>query len=241
MRWRAVVLVAIGFSPAAHAGALGQVVGGLAQATGSTAHPAPSGSAAPQISGPIFAESAPTPYPAGVVPVGLAPPPSSPGPDVTLELSLGLMAVHDSDGAAAFEVGFVHDDFGLFVRGRSFFEQQEQTASTLRLDLGSITADLRVIASDGAELWLEGGVGGVATIDDIHAYGAVAGGRIERKLFGDVSARAIGRYYFLADDIRLLELAAGFRVSAFDFSYRLFSFNVGPPLHGPEVGITLRF
>jgi len=240
MRWASIAFVAFGVAPAAHAGALGQVVQGLAGATGSNARPAPAAGTPPSSSGGVLVEGGPPYYPAGVVGVGLAPPPASSAPDVTVELRLGLMAVHDSDGAAAFEVGFVHDDFGLVVRGRSFFEEQ-QTGSTLRLDLGSISAQLRVISAGGAELWLEGGIGGVATIDDIHAYGPVAGARVERTLLGDIGARAIGRYYFLADGIRLLELAAGVRVACLDFSYRLFSFNVGPPLHGPEVGITLTF
>jgi hypothetical protein len=239
MRW-AFAFVALVLPPAAQAGALSQVVGGLAQATGSNARPAPPSGGAPQSSACCLAEETqPSGYPAGVVGVGMAPPPSA-GPDVTLQLTVGAMAVHDSDGAAAFEVGFVHDDFGLVVRGRSFFEEQE-TGSTLRLDLGSISAQLRVISSDEAELWLEGGVGGVTTIDDIHAYGGLAGARIERKLFGDLSARVAARYYLLADGVRLLELGAGLQLACIEVAYRVFDFNVGPPLHGPEVGLTLTF
>ncbi len=239
MRWTSYAFVALVIPPAAHAGALSQVVQGLAQATGSTAHPAPPAGGSVPSPGGVLVESEPAGYPAGVVTGGVAPPPST-GPDVTLAVTFGVMAVHDSDGAAAFEVAFVQDDFGLVVRGRSFFEAQ-QTGSTLRLDLGSIQAQVRAVSSGGADLWLEGGVGGVATIDDIHAYGPVAGVRIERKLFGDLTARATAHYYFLADGIRLLELGAGLRLSCIEVAYRLFDFNVGPPLHGPEVALALTF
>ncbi|HKA86122.1 MAG TPA: hypothetical protein VKE22_00600 [Haliangiales bacterium] len=215
------------------------MVHGLGQATGSNAQPAPpAGAGTPSWTG-AFAESVAPGYPAGVVPAGVAPPPAT-GPDVTLQVSFGVMSVHDSDGAVALEVGFVHDDFGLVVRGRSFFEAQS-TGSTLRLDLGSIQAAFRAISSGEADLWLEGGVGGVATIDDIHAYGAVAGARIERKLFGDVSVRAAAHYYFLADGVRLLELGGGLRLTCIEVAYRLFDFNVGPPLHGPELSLALTF
>src|SRR5262249_43453323 len=141
MRWTSYAFVALLVSPAARAGALAQVVHGLGQATGSNAQPAPpAGAGTPSWTG-AFAAGGARGSPAGVGPAGVAPPPAT-GPDVTLQVSFGVMSVHDSDGAVALEVGFVHDDFGLVVRGRSFFEAQS-TGSTLRLDLGSIQAAFR--------------------------------------------------------------------------------------------------
>jgi hypothetical protein len=237
----ALCIVALVLPPAASAGSLSKVVSGLGAATGSSSRPAPPASSSP--SGPttsgVWVDSEGPSYPAGVV-TGGSGSPSYPGPDVTLELGVGLMSVHDSDGSLAFEIGVSHEDFGLLIRGRSFFEEQE-TSSTLRMDLGSITGQFRFIDDPLTNIWLEGGVGGVATIDDIHAYGALAGLRLERRLVGDFILKGAARYYFLADGIRLIELGGGIRLGWIELWYRLFDFNVGPPLHGPEVAVTLRF
>src|SRR5262245_53333179 len=103
----ALVIGSLVLPPAASAGSLSKVVGGLGAATGSSSRPAPPSSSPPssgvQTSG-VWVDSDGPGYPAGVV-VGGSGTPSYPGPDVALELVFGLMAVADSDGAIAFEVG----------------------------------------------------------------------------------------------------------------------------------------
>jgi hypothetical protein len=114
------------------------------------------------------------------------------------------------------------------------------TGSTLRLDVGAANAQIRVVSGD-AELWLEVGAGAYRTIADAHSVGPVVGARVEagaRNLFG---AEAAARAFFFTDDVHMYELVAGLRGSVVEVSYRLFQWNVGPPLHGPEIGLQLSF
>jgi hypothetical protein len=154
-------------------------------------------------------------------------------------LYLAGQSVADSNGSLTVELRAWYEKFGLGIRQTSFFEEAQPR--WLRLDLWNLSGHFRAYAGDRAELWLEGGLGGLRTIDDLTSYGPEVGARVERPLTETLGLTVEGRGYFLQDDVRALELRAAMRVSILYLSYRLVDFSVGPPLHGPEVGLGFTF
>jgi hypothetical protein len=249
MRSFLVLVFTLGASPA-FAGALGEVVGGLQRAAGndkdddkkegssssssdddsSSRHSHDSDSSYGYGSGSFSAASS--------VYVGLdgsQPPPSG----VHAYLYLAGQSVVDSDGSLTMEMRGWYEDFGLGVRQTSFFEKGGP--EYLRLDLWSVAGHYRVLAGDDNELWIEAGLGGFRTIDDLTMWGGQGGVRLEHAFNGTLGITAEGRMYLLENNVRASEWRAAFHVSILQLAYRIVDFNVGPPLHGPEVGIGFTF
>lgn len=163
--------------------------------------------------------------------------PTGGAPDVSVYV--GAQSVSGSNGSATMEVIARHRDFGLALRGTSFFESPENPGDpSLRLDVGTLAGLVRVY---GDVAWLELGGAWVNTVDGASVFGMFAGLRLDRRLGGELSAGALARYAVLTDSVRYLELQAGLRLSILNVSYRYLEFNVGPPLHGPEIGLSLSF
>jgi hypothetical protein len=235
-------------------GALGEVVGGLQRASdddddddkGSSSSSSSSSNddsssdssshdaSSPGTSGSSYSSS-------GAVGVSLVdwgpPPPGAPGAHVYLYLA--GQSVVDSNGSLTAEMRAWYEDFGLGVRQTSFFE--EARPKWLRLDLWAVSGHYRVVEDDRNELWIEGGLGGLRTIDDLTMIGAQGAVRAEHALSSSMAVSAEGRMYLLENNVRASEARAAFRVSVLAISYRLVDFNVGPPLHGPEIGLSLSF
>ena len=166
------------------------------------------------------------------------PPPNAPG--AHLYLYLGGQSVVDSNGSLTLEMRAWYEDFGLGVRQTSYFE--EAHPRWLRLDLWAVSGHFRVLADDDDnELWIEGGLGGLRTIDEIYLLGMQGAARVEHAFRPSISVGAEARIYVLEDKVRATEARATFRASVLYLSYRVVDFNVGPPLHGPEVGLGLAF
>lgn len=157
---------------------------------------------------------------------------------------LGAHAVVDSDGAAALDLRLRRDFVGLSMSGTSYFEEVEDKGrmDSVRLDMWALGLAGRLArAGDSTELWIEGGFA-VSTSTE---YDAIAGLqtalraehriRPELELFGRV------RYYGMQDDVSAFEAWGGVRAWVIAAGYRSLQFNVGPPIHGPEAGISLQF
>src|SRR5262245_11912107 len=136
-------------------------------------------------------------------------PPAAPGMHV--HLYLAGQSVVDSNGSLTMEVRGWYEDFGLGVRQTSFFEEAEP--KWLRLDLWTLSAHYRAYAGDRSELWLEGGLGGLRTIDELTSYGPEGGLRVEHPLTPALGVSAEGRGFLLQDGVRALELRAAFRAA----------------------------
>jgi hypothetical protein len=243
------------FPLAAHAGPLHDVVEGLGKATGTPTTPASSsggsggGTDAGNLVGSVLGalldgdwSAAPT-NPALYVPSYGTPPPSS-GANMDVFFYAGAQSVVDSGGSLTMEIRATHDRLGLGLRGSTYFEKQ-MDGSNLRLDLGTLAGQYKLIRDDRFTAWLELGGAYVSTVDDISLVGAVAGLRLEGTVSGhgasEVGAQVGGRFSYLTNDVRAIEMTASVKLSVLLFSYRYLEFNIGPPLHGPEVGVAFTF
>jgi hypothetical protein len=67
--------------------------------------------------------------------------------------------------------------------------------------------------------------------------GISAGGRLEHRVSPRLSLSAMAGAISLANDVTALELGVFARYTIVSVGYRLVDFNVGPRLHGPELGL----
>lgn len=250
MRSLALLAVVLASHPA-WAGALGEVVGGLRRAAddddddkgkngggSSSGSSSASDDSSSSHSDGYSGSSGGSSWGAGVSLYDLAPPP--PGtPGAHLYLYLAGQSVVDSNSSVTLDMRAWYDDFGLGVRQTSFFEEAQP--KWLRLDLWTVSAHYRVLHDRGDELWIEGGLGGLRTIDDLTMIGFQGGLRAEHELRPLLSVTGEARMYLLEYDVRATEARAALKVSILYLSYRVVDFNVGPPLHGPELGIGFGF
>ncbi len=127
---------------------------------------------------------------------------------------------------------------GFAVAGgiTSFFENDG--GATTRLDLWRVGGALRLIADDRTELWLDAALAGVYTQPELSMMGVSVGGRLEHRISRSVGLTATGGIVALEHDVDALELGVSARLFFLTVGYRVVDFNVGPPLHGPEVGLS---
>lgn len=192
----------------------------------------------------------------GLTEAGWADGSASPGAIVLgpgrLDLYVGAGAVVGSDRAALGEVRGSMGWLGLAASGIRYFDRVPATKgmppSNVTLDLWALTVSGRLWRGrllDGSggdtELWVDGGLGatGSNTFDTI--YGAAFAVRAEQPLRRQVRVVGQLRYYGLEDDVSAVEGWAGLRAWFVSVGYRAVRFNVGPPIHGPEAGIAVRF
>jgi hypothetical protein len=245
------LLVAVFTPTPAHAGALGEVISGLGKAVGggNKGGGAPSGGGGDNIIGAVLNGLFSADWggggatPADPPILGYAPMPTVYGAGETnVMVYAGLQSVVDSTGSFTLEVRAVFQDFGITLRGSTFFESGEMPgAETLRLDLGTLGGQYRVIRGELTSLWLEAGAAYVSTYDNLSIFGIMGGVRLERQITGEVAVSVGAHAYLMQDRVNILEARATFHVSILRLSYRVVDFNVGPPLHGPEVGVGLTF
>jgi hypothetical protein len=167
-------------------------------------------------------------------------PPS--GDSVQSELYFGAQSVANSDGAMTVEARATYDDFGLGVRDTSFFEQVDAKKNQyLRLDVWWLGGLWRFDHDEKSSIWLELGVSGLNGADQLSMTGVAAGLHFTRRAAGQLALTGGGRYFWFEHDVAAAEVYGGVQLSVLQITYRLLDFNVGPPLHGPEVGMLLVF
>ena len=87
----------------------------------------------------------------------------------------------------------------------------------------------------------EAGAAAVLALEDQTLIGATAGLRVERHVAGDIGVTFHARGSYYTHDIVGIESEVAVDLWLLRVGYRLLAFDVGPPLHGPEVGISLSF
>jgi hypothetical protein len=231
----------------AHAGALGQVMSGLSSATGNSGNSSGgkgagnSGGGSSNSTGWAGSESSGVAQPPWEPMTYGAPAPSSTDP-VDIFAYFGVQSVVDSDGSMTAEVRATHKKFGITVRGTSFFERNTDGMSGyMHLDLGSLSGDFRVVRDGRLQMWIETGGTMLSTTTGITLLGAQAGTWIDWRAGGLLGLSGEARYVLMQDRVRFLELRSSISLSIVRLSYRIVDFNVGPPLHGPELGVALTF
>lgn len=161
-----------------------------------------------------------------------------------INLDLALHSVDDSDGAAVVSLRVSQGGFGIGVDDVSYFERlplPDGTTGQIRMDLWSINLAGRIARTGDTDLWIIGGVGGASSNEFDPLYGPVVGLSIDHHVGGAISLQGSARLFFLDHDIDAREYRAGIKASVVTLGYRTLQFNVGPPLRGPEVGVSLSF
>ena len=160
-----------------------------------------------------------------------------------LDLYLGAHSVIDSDGALVGELRASKDWIGLAVSGIRYVEHVEdgKREDDVTLHLAAFTISGRVFRHATTELWLDGGLATSGSSEYDTILGTAWSLRAEHGLNPDLGLRGQVRYYALEHDVSAWEGWAGVRAWFLQAGYRALQFNVGPPLHGPEAGLSLRF
>jgi hypothetical protein len=244
--WRAsITLGVLVWALPAHAGVLSQAVGGIDHAAGAEPGKSSGGSSSggskdsSSSSGSSHADSGGCCWSDPTATLGYGPPPQPPGP-MESELYAGVQSVEGSDGSVTLEMRSSWKDFGIGVRGSSWYEQTGRE-QYVHLDLWSIGGQWRVDHEGKLSVWAEIGFAGINNNDDVSLSGLTAGLHMTRKLDGQLSISAAARRFFLQHDIAANEVHVGLHLAILELSYRVMDFNVGPPLHGPEVGLAFMF
>jgi hypothetical protein len=160
-----------------------------------------------------------------------------------LDLTLGAHSVVDSDGALFGEVRLSKDWIGLGVSSIRYVEHVEdgKREDDVSLGLTAFTISGRIFRHDTSEVWLDGGLAlnGSSEYDTI--MGTAWSMRVEHGFNPDLGLRGQVRYYGFEHDVSAWEGWGGVRAWFLQAGYRALQFNVGPPLHGPEAGVFIRF
>ncbi len=161
-----------------------------------------------------------------------------------LDLYLGGHAVVDSQGALVGEIRLSKDWLGISASNTSYFEKAEDSkgrSDAVRLDLMAFALNARLFSGYGAELWIDGGLAASTSTEYEHILGTAFGLRAEHRVQPDLALVAQGRFFSLEADVSAFEGWVGVRAWFLSAGYRVLRFNFGPPLHGPEAGVALRF
>ena len=161
-----------------------------------------------------------------------------------LDLYLGGHAVVDSQGALVGEIRLSKDWLGISASDTSYFEQvsdDKGRSDSVRLDLMAFALNARLFGGGGTELWIDGGLAASSSTAYETILGTAFGLRAEHQVQPDMAVVAQGRFFSLEADVSAFEGWAGVRAWFLSAGYRVVRFNVGPPLHGPEAGVALRF
>lgn len=249
MRRLPVIAVLLVASPAASAGTLHDVVNGLAKASGSapasTSGGGSGGTTASDVLGAIvdgiLHPDASAPAASGATSFAQPIFFPEPTPDATLTAFLGFQSVVGSDGAGTAEVRASFEDFGLGVSVSRYWEGATMTQGSVHLDDLRLFGSYRVLHDGPTSLWLDAGGAAVLALDDETLIGATAGIRVEHHVAGDIGVTFHARGSFYSHTIVGIESEVAVDLWLLRVGYRLLAFDVGPPLHGPEVGLSLSF
>lgn len=232
---------------AARAGALHEVVNGLADRTGA---PPPasgkgggsSGGDGPSVQNPILGAGGEE-----LGGSGGAPPFGQPilldgtGPDTVVTAFLGLQSIVNSDSAATVAVHAAFDDLGLGVEVSHYWEAGTRMEPAVTLDHLRLLGALRVVRDGPLSVWLEAGPVAVLALEDETLFGGTAGIRVDKHVAGALGMTFQARGAVYAHGILGVECEAALDLWILRAGYRLLAFDVGPPLHGPEIGISVGF
>lgn len=166
-----------------------------------------------------------------------------PGPPPAIGVDVALQSVSGSDGAGRLGASIGSDLFGISVRGERYVENivGKAMSDRVHVDLWSVMGTGRVLDLPRwrADLWL--GAGGTASSEFEPMAGMVAGGALAFDPSPDITLEGNGRVFFLDEDLAITDAVFGLRARKLLWvGYRAMKFSIGPVLHGPEAGISLR-
>jgi hypothetical protein len=162
---------------------------------------------------------------------------------MTVEIYGGIARVADSDGQLGVDLHLTSNRLSIGGRWNHYWEGPSMYyPQGSRLGLWDVDVGYKILGDAQGSLTVEAGVGGVTfSPEAVSSVGGMLGARAMfwpsrwLALFGEA------RGYLLQDDIRATAYFAGLQAAFLRLGYRVTDFNVGPPLHGPEVGAAHRF
>jgi len=163
-----------------------------------------------------------------------------------VSLAASYQNVSGSDGALNGDIHIGHGNVALSLSGSSYSESDQVRKGEATTDSTLTRWDLQIqgrsLRTANTELWIGGGIGqlrgsGFEPLTGL-SLGLEAKHRLAARGFG-IYGGARGIIY--EDDLKATELRAGLKASVLRVGYRYFELNVGPPLHGPELGVALQF
>jgi len=166
---------------------------------------------------------------------------SGPAGAATLSAYLGLQSVIGSDGAGTIAAHASFEDLGFGLEATRYWEGPTSGQPSVQLDYLRLFGSYRLVHDGALAIWLEGGGAAVLALEDETILGGFAGLRVEKHVAGQlgVSLEIGGAVY--SHGILGLEAEAAVDLWLLRVGYRVLAFDVGPPLHGPELGIAVTF
>ncbi|WP_428267928.1 hypothetical protein [Haliangium sp.] len=166
-----------------------------------------------------------------------------PVPKTTVELEAGLQSVEGSDASISGAVRVSKGDLGLFFEGRRYLERGDamDESGLIHMDVWALAVAGRIVRLGGAEMWVHGGVSGTGSNEFDSLKGPMFGATMRTPVTSSMALRGGASYYLLEQGMRAVEAQAELSVSVLAVGYRMFRFDVGPTLHGPEMGVRVRF
>ncbi|HLU65364.1 MAG TPA: hypothetical protein VKZ63_03785, partial [Kofleriaceae bacterium] len=132
---------------------------------------------------------------------------------------------------------------GIAAATSSYFEeiQGKPGMDSIRMDVMAFTLGIRPVQLGATELWLDGGMAVLASSEFESMLGSVFAVRGEHQVSRDLSLFGQLRFFAMEHDVAAAEVWGGVRAWYLALGYRSMKFNIGPPLHGPEAALSLRF
>jgi hypothetical protein len=166
--------------------------------------------------------------------------PSSSSP-AKVDFYAGAQKVHDSDGSASIAVAVTDGRFRIAGAYSHYFERLEG-GGVLTMAMPTLMGGVRIDDMGDTRVFLEGGVVHARTNGDqmgnSSVTGPIAGIRIEHPLTNEISLIGAAHTMWFDHDIKANEGEAGIRYKYLQAGFKVLDFNVGPPLYGPEVGVS---
>ncbi len=235
-------------------GRLGQVSGGLGNATGGSGGGSHGGGGSYTPPPPplrddsggeqVYVDGAPVVAGAVVVGGGVtampAPAPAPDGGTAKFEAYIGAEDVHESDGAFTLELGIRDRLFRIGGSVTRYYERQLD-GSQLTLTVPALIGGIRIDDGGATRAYLELGITGAKTHNDPVMDSSITGGlggvRVEHALTRSTTLLGTLHEMVFQDHVRAHSGTIGLKWGALQASFRILDFNVGPALYGPELGL----
>jgi hypothetical protein len=162
-----------------------------------------------------------------------------PNIDLAVEGFAGAQKVFESGGSLAASFAVVAEKrVRLGARLAHYFEN-ETSGDRVAMTLPNLTLGVRIGKLAPTQLWLDGGLAYVRTVDpegSASLLGSVVTATLSHQLSPNTSVLASGGA-MLFDGVQAYTARAGIRLHHVELAFSALDFSVGPPLYGPELGI----
>ena len=161
-----------------------------------------------------------------------------------IDLYAGLQDVRESDQSLTLSARLAKNGMGFGVSTTGYHESAQLMKgldSDISMSIWRATLEARILKRARTELWLSGGYGALLSNQFETLSGATFGAAMQHGITKQFGLSGQANTFILQDTVRGTEFRGGLHASVLSLSYRYLKLNSGPSLHGPEVGVSLRF